>query len=134
MVTGWVMEGFPRTRAQVDFMNQAGIIPDKFIVLQVDEKFISDRISGRRIDPVTNQVYHVTNNVPKRNAQRLVPDKRSQDVKALREMYEKSLGEIVGMFNNVLVNLDASQSIEKASEEFSLVVESLPEMQKRPDV
>lgn len=103
------MEGFPLNRAQVDFMNQAGIIPDKYIMLQVnDTEIISERISGRRVDPVTNSVYHIKYNMPK----------KEQIVARLKGVKPgKELGNVqdLEMFDSVVVN--ANQSIEKVSAE-----------------
>jgi adenylate kinase family enzyme len=33
--SGWLLDGFPRNRAQVELMNKNGLIPDKFVLLQV---------------------------------------------------------------------------------------------------
>jgi adenylate kinase len=40
----WIIEGFPRTRSQALAMQKMGIIPDKFILLNVDEESSIEKI------------------------------------------------------------------------------------------
>ena len=57
---GWLLDGFPRTEAQADALLKAGIIPDVFLVLDVPEEILVERVTGRRTDPVTGKIYHMT--------------------------------------------------------------------------
>ncbi len=60
---GFVLDGYPRTKAQVQSLNQAqseaGIAIDKVILLDVPDEDILRRITGRRLDPVTEKIYHL---------------------------------------------------------------------------
>ena len=78
---GWLLDGFPRTRAQAQALNSAGMIPDAFILLSVPEEILVERVTGRRTDPVTNKIYHLKFNPPENSevTARLV--QRSDDTK-----------------------------------------------------
>lgn len=61
---GWLLDGFPRTKAQALALQSQGIYPDKCILLNIADSVVIDRVSGRRVDPVTNLVYHLKFNPP----------------------------------------------------------------------
>jgi len=62
---GYLFDGFPRTIPQAQAMKDAGVPID--YVLEIDVPFgaIIDRMSGRRVHPVSGRTYHVTFNPPK---------------------------------------------------------------------
>ena len=61
---GWLLDGFPRTKAQADALTAAGIVPDMFLLLDVPEDVLVERVTGRRTDPVTGKIYHLSFNPP----------------------------------------------------------------------
>ncbi|GLE09207.1 hypothetical protein PINS_up020798 [Pythium insidiosum] len=61
---GWLLDGFPRTRAQADALLAKGIVPDALLALDVPDDEIVRRISGRVLDPETGKTYHRTFNPP----------------------------------------------------------------------
>jgi len=76
---GWLLDGFPRTKAQADALTAAGFVPDCFVLLDVPESILVERVTGRRTDPVTGKIYHLKFNPPENEevATRLV--QRSDD-------------------------------------------------------
>jgi adenylate kinase family enzyme len=56
---GWLLDGFPRTRAQADALSAAGLAPDVFLLLDVPDAMLIERVIGRRTDPDTGIIYHV---------------------------------------------------------------------------
>ena len=56
---GWLLDGFPRTRAQADALTAAVGKPDCFILLDVPEAILVERVTGRRTDPETGAIYHL---------------------------------------------------------------------------
>lgn len=62
---GYLFDGFPRTIAQAEGMKNLGIHVDFVIELQMQDKEIIERISGRRIHPASGRVYHLKFNPPK---------------------------------------------------------------------
>lgn len=66
---GFILDGFPRTIAQaraLDIMLQESLKTEltHIISLEVPDKDIIERISGRRTSPLTNKIYHVKYNPP----------------------------------------------------------------------
>jgi len=45
-------------------LSDAGLVFDKFVLLDVPDEVLIDRVSGRRIDPETGKIYHLTFNPP----------------------------------------------------------------------
>ncbi|OQR92679.1 adenylate kinase [Achlya hypogyna] len=61
---GWLLDGFPRTRAQAEAMLEHHIVPNLVILLDVPDTEVIKRISGRRVDLATGKTYHITFNPP----------------------------------------------------------------------
>ena len=110
---GWLLDGFPRTRAQADALNQAGFKPDSFILLDVPEDILVDRVTGRRTDPVTGDIYHMTYKPPPADiVPRLV--QRSDDTKEkivvrYRE-FLKHVDAVKDCYEDKCLKVDGSQS------------------------
>ncbi|MGZ8228067.1 MAG: adenylate kinase [Burkholderiales bacterium] len=62
---GFVFDGFPRTLAQAEALRAAGVDLDCVIDIQVEDKEILRRMSGRRVHPGSGRSYHVDFNPPK---------------------------------------------------------------------
>lgn len=62
---GWLLDDFPRTKVQAAALSFAGVNPDCFVMLEVTEDSLVDRVKGRRVDPVTGNIYHDKFNPPK---------------------------------------------------------------------
>jgi len=45
-------------------MKKLGIIPNKFILIEVPDEILVERCVGRRSDPVTGKIYHLKYNPP----------------------------------------------------------------------
>jgi adenylate kinase len=65
---GFMLDGFPRTRPQAEALSvalrDAGVSLDAVVLLEVPDDLIVDRITGRRSDPETGAIYHLTFNPP----------------------------------------------------------------------
>jgi adenylate kinase len=65
---GFMLDGFPRTRPQAEAldvaMTKAGVALDAVVLIEVPDSLIVDRITGRRSDPATGRIYHVTFDPP----------------------------------------------------------------------
>lgn len=62
---GALFDGFPRTIPQAKALQEAGIPIDYVLEIQVPDAEIVERMSGRRIEPVSGRTYHVKYNPPK---------------------------------------------------------------------
>ncbi|MBO6936556.1 MAG: adenylate kinase [Deltaproteobacteria bacterium] len=65
---GAIFDGFPRTKAQAEALDELLAAMDRkidaVVVLDVPLEDIVDRVTGRRQDPTSGQVYHVRYNPP----------------------------------------------------------------------
>ncbi|NLT14409.1 MAG: adenylate kinase [Clostridiales bacterium] len=62
---GCILDGMPRTIAQAEALEAAGVEIDFVIEIQADEERILARMSGRRSCPDCGAVYHIKTNPPK---------------------------------------------------------------------
>lgn len=64
-VNGYLLDGFPRTMAQAEALDEARVVMDAVVAIEVPDDEIVRRLSGRRSHPDSGRVYHVINNPPK---------------------------------------------------------------------
>ncbi|MCW5572137.1 MAG: adenylate kinase, partial [Steroidobacteraceae bacterium] len=62
---GFLFDGFPRTIPQADAMKAVGVHLDHVVEIDVDDREIIQRLSGRRVHPGSGRTYHVQFNPPK---------------------------------------------------------------------
>eukprot|EP01126_Amoeba_proteus_P028033 TRINITY_DN2771_c0_g2_i1.p1 TRINITY_DN2771_c0_g2~~TRINITY_DN2771_c0_g2_i1.p1 ORF type:complete len:154 (-),score=19.17 TRINITY_DN2771_c0_g2_i1:40-501(-) len=98
---GWLLDGMPRTLAQAEALDKMGCTPDTMIVLDVPDEELITRICGRRTDPVTGKIYHLTYAPPPAEiAGRLT--QRSDDTKeklvTRLAAYHQNLAPILGFY------------------------------------
>ncbi|MGB1597033.1 MAG: nucleoside monophosphate kinase, partial [Promethearchaeia archaeon] len=55
---GWLLDNFPRTADQAEAMMELGIIPEKFIFINMPEDVLMARCLGRKVHPESGAVYH----------------------------------------------------------------------------
>ena len=56
---GWLLDGYPRSASQADAIAKEGIEPDTFLLLDVPDEMLIERVVGRRLDPETGKIYHL---------------------------------------------------------------------------
>jgi len=65
---GFLLDGFPRTVAQAEWLDASlagqGRRIDRVLSFEVDDAVILERVTGRRTDPATGRVYHMTFDPP----------------------------------------------------------------------
>ena len=59
---GWVLHSFPITGEEAQSLSQEGIIPNRVVYLDVSRDVVIERLTLRRIDPVTGHTYHTLYN------------------------------------------------------------------------
>ena len=92
-LNGFMLDGFPRTRRQAEALatalDQAGTTLDLVILIEVPDHLILERITGRRSDPETGDIYHIKfKPAPANIADRLVQRKDDTE-EACRKRLEK---------------------------------------------
>lgn len=113
---GWLLDGFPRTRAQALALQTAGIFADKVVLLEVPDSILVERVEGRRTDPVTGAIYHIKfNPAPADIAARL--EQRSDDtaekVKSRLAAYHANLRGVRDCYAQIIGTINANQGKDK---------------------
>jgi adenylate kinase len=90
---GFMLDGFPRTRPQAEAldvaMHKAGVALESVVLIEVDNSLIVDRITGRRSDPDTGAIYHVTFNPPPTAIASKVVQRKDDTVEAVTTRLQK---------------------------------------------
>ena len=129
---GFILDGMPRTLAQAEALENAGIVIDHVVSIEVDDAQIAARMTGRRVCPQCGSSYHIVANPPKiedrcdRCYSRLVirKDDAPETVQHRLDVYHART-EVLKDFYQKLGRLrlvDGSQSIEGANEEILKVI------------
>ena len=63
--SGYILDGVPRTIAQAEALEKAGIVFDDVISLEISDEVIMERMSGRRVCEHCGASYHVVAVPPK---------------------------------------------------------------------
>ena len=63
LLFGFLLRGYPpehkKITPQADALKEKGIECDAFIYLEVPDEVLLERVTGRRLDPETNTIYHL---------------------------------------------------------------------------
>lgn len=132
---GFLFDGFPRTIAQAEAVEDAGIGIDAVVEITLDEDQIVDRISGRRVHPASGRVYHVHLNPPKESGvddetgEPLIQreDDREETVRQRLEVYNEQTAPLVSFYKDLAIRrpslsyleIDGGQDVETVYEAIS---------------
>eukprot|EP00270_Netrium_digitus_P018851 TRINITY_DN7257_c0_g1_i2.p1 TRINITY_DN7257_c0_g1~~TRINITY_DN7257_c0_g1_i2.p1 ORF type:complete len:649 (-),score=216.76 TRINITY_DN7257_c0_g1_i2:222-2132(-) len=126
MENGWLLDGYPRSASQAAALEKAGIRPDVFIVLQVPDEIIVDRVVGRRMDPLTNTIYHLKYSPPPPEiVERLVQrsdDTEQRVVNRLKTHHENEAA-VLDVYKKVLRKVDGNRKKAEVFEDISNILE-----------
>jgi adenylate kinase len=90
---GFMLDGFPRTRPQAEALDaelqRAGLALDTVLLIEVPDRLIVDRITGRRTDPETGEIYHLQFNPPPPAIAGRVVQRKDDTEEACRARLEK---------------------------------------------
>lgn len=124
---GAIFDGFPRNVAQAEALEkilaERGRRLDAVVALEVPGEAIVERMSGRRTDPETGKVYHVSHNPPPAEiADRVVqrPDDREDTIRHRLRVYEESTAPLIAHYeaNAVPVHhVDGNRTIDEVQQD-----------------
>ncbi|XP_029494446.1 adenylate kinase 8 isoform X4 [Oncorhynchus nerka] len=110
---GWVLEGIPRTREEALSLQEAGVAPNHVVLLEAPDAVLIERSQGKRIDPVTGDVYHVTFIWPedKEVVQRLEHQKAVSEEQLVAQLmqHHREVHALRKTYRNCLKGIDADQ-------------------------
>ncbi|CAM9885661.1 unnamed protein product, partial [Hapterophycus canaliculatus] len=108
---GWLLDGFPRTRAQADALAAQGVEADSFLLLNVPDEMLIQRVVGRRLDPETGDIYHMDFSPPPAEiASRLIQrdDDTAEKAKVRLEQFHSNIESIRECYEEITCSLDGS--------------------------
>lgn len=122
---GWLLDGFPRTKAQAVSLQMAGIIPTMFVVLKVPDEVVVGRISGRRTDASTGTVYHLEFNPPPPGVEVVQrADDNATTVAARLRHFHKNMKEVLQAYESAAVYVDGDRDKNVVFEEIAAAIDS----------
>ncbi|MGN6187822.1 MAG: adenylate kinase [Conexibacter sp.] len=121
---GFILDGFPRTRAQADALGEAfdklGRRITAVLLFDVPDEVLVNRISGRRVSVKTGRVYHVESDPPKHEGRcdvdgsRLIQrdDDKPEVVQKRLEVYHAETEPLVAYYDErgLLRRIDGTRS------------------------
>jgi adenylate kinase len=134
---GWVLDGFPASRSQAESLVRAGAVPNRIVLLNVDDATGIERVSLRRTDSVTGETYHLKTKPPLTEAiaARLVQHKNDREdvVRARAAEWHQHADDLSALFARRLHSIDASQSVQAVSESIDYVLcRPVPAVRQQP--
>jgi adenylate kinase len=126
---GWLLDGFPRTQAQAQALEEAGITADCFIFLNVPDEVLVERVIGRRTDPVTGKIYHMKFSPPTDEDIIARLQHRSDDtedkVKVRLEQFHSNVEAVKGSYADISVTINGNQDPKLVTEQIIETLHSL---------
>lgn len=113
---GWLLDGYPRSGEQAEAIEAEGIRPDVFLLINVPDEMLVERVVGRRSDPVTGEIYHLKFKPPPEEAVgRLVQrsDDTEEKVRNRLTTYHTHVDAVVGYYKDELVEIDGNRSMDE---------------------
>jgi len=99
---GYLFDGFPRTLMQANMLNEELEI-DKVLFIEVSDETVVSRITGRRLDPQTGNIYHIKfNPAPREIEDRLIQRKDDTEKVAQErlDVYKKETQPLIDLYRS----------------------------------
>lgn len=131
---GWLLDGYPRSLSQATALEEFGIQPDIFILLEVSEEALVERVAGRRLDPVTGKIYHLkysppeTEEIAARLTQRF--DDTEEKVKLRLQTHHQNVESVLSIYEDYTVKVNGNASKEDVFAQIDNVLSDLIERKK----
>merc|ERR1712151_389349 len=124
---GWLLDGFPRTKAQADALALTGVSADCFVFLNVPDEILVERVVGRRTDPETGKIYHMTFSPPDDEEILSRLEQRSDDteekVKVRLEQFHANVAAVKGSYEDISIDIDGTQKPDTVAESIRVALQ-----------
>tara|TARA_Y100000994_G_scaffold249577_2_gene262229 strand:+ start:1876 stop:2517 length:642 start_codon:yes stop_codon:yes gene_type:complete len=120
---GCLFDGFPRTTNQADMLNSE-IEISKVLFIDVNDEVIIERITGRRLDPETGNIYHIQFNPPAEEIKsRLIQrkDDTYEVAQSRLDIYRRETEPLVAMYasKGMLTKIDGNGTPDEVEEKIA---------------
>ncbi|XP_051040950.1 adenylate kinase 8 isoform X1 [Phodopus roborovskii] len=110
---GWILDGIPERREQALMIQTVGLAPKHVIVLNAPDTVLIERNVGKRIDPVTGEIYHTTFDWPPEPdiQNRLIEPEGISEIETAKKLleYHRNIIRILPSYPKILKNISADQ-------------------------
>ncbi|XP_008803669.1 adenylate kinase, chloroplastic-like isoform X1 [Phoenix dactylifera] len=134
---GWLLDGYPRSLSQATALEDLRIRPDLFILLDISEDILIERVVGRRLDPVTGKIYHLKYSPPENEeiAARLTQrfDDTEEKVKLRLKTHHLNVEDVLSTYKDVIFKVNGDAPIEDVFVEIDKALSSILEEKSRID-
>ncbi|CAN8265804.1 unnamed protein product [Cochlearia groenlandica] len=126
---GWLLDGYPRSSSQATALKGYGFEPDLFIVLEVPEDILIERVVGRRLDPVTGKIYHLkysppeTEEIAARLTQRF--DDTEEKAKLRLKTHSQNVRDVLSMYDDITIKIKGNRPKEEVFAQIDNVLSEL---------
>eukprot|EP00163_Fabomonas_tropica_P009966 TRINITY_DN1990_c0_g1_i1.p1 TRINITY_DN1990_c0_g1~~TRINITY_DN1990_c0_g1_i1.p1 ORF type:complete len:501 (-),score=120.14 TRINITY_DN1990_c0_g1_i1:90-1592(-) len=113
---GWLLDGYPRTPHQASFLQENAFVADKFVLIELPDEVMIERVSGRRLDPETNKTYHVKYNPPPPDvAARCIQraDDNEETIRLRLKVFHHNINILQGTYSGILSKVDGQGTPEQ---------------------
>lgn len=125
---GWLLDGFPRTAVQAKALDEADVLPSAVVVLEVADDALIERVVGRRTDPETGKIYHMSFSPPTdpEVEARLVQrsDDTEEKARVRLKTYYTHAQSINDHYGSVLKKIDGNRKKEDVFQDLCSVIDS----------
>lgn len=127
-VNGWVLEGFPKTKNQLNLLGALNIKPNSILVLDQSEEESIRRLDNKRIDPATGELFNNEINPPSDEAtqNRLIKAAEDEEeiVKKRYELWKDTLPLLEDHFKMSLQLFQSDRPMEQMTEQLADAVQN----------
>lgn len=132
---GWILDGFPRTTAQAEALQEADPV-DLVVDFDVKDDLILFRLTGRRICPQCGKIYHIVTMPPAKDSLcdhcgtplHTRPDDREEAIRVRLSAYREQTEPLISWYGTrkLLVSIDGSGAPELVYSRFEAAIASFP--------
>lgn len=125
---GFVLDGYPRNLSQAEYLTEITDL-DVVAYLDVSDAELVRRLTGRRVDPETGDIYHVEFDMPDDETVRERLEQRDDDTEDVVEerlrVYEENTEPVIEFYRDqgVLVEVDGEASPDEVFERLGELLE-----------
>ncbi len=122
---GFILDGFPRTVAQAEFLDSAGIPVTCVVNIEVPDETIVRRLSGRRFCPSCQTTYHVIYKKPAKEGVcdaceadlAIRADDKPETVLERLKVYHAQTEPLTEYYRGKILSVDGTKSVEEITAE-----------------
>eukprot|EP00892_Ulva_mutabilis_P006833 jgi/Ulvmu1/4521/UM002_0247.1 len=109
--SGWLLDGYPRSASQAQALEANSIRPDVVLLITVPDEVIVERVVGRRLDPETGDIYHMTFKPPPKEIEGRLKQRGDDTEEAAMtriKVYKDNIKPIEELYSNEIVQVDGN--------------------------